>query len=85
MKIETKYNLRQELYAIVGNFNCEISKVKVEKIRAIISLCEDECLTCYSCTNDLGYALSVFEEQLFETREEAEKQIKELRGIKNED
>lgn len=78
MKIETKFDIGQTLYAIVGNSNPELQIVWVEKIRAVVSNDKEECLNSYSCTNNYGYAISVFEEQLFATKEEAEAKLKDL-------
>jgi len=77
MKIETKFDIGKTVYGVIGNSSPEIRKVKIEKIRAIISKDEDENLTCYSCTDEAGYAVSIYETQLFSTEGEAKQDIKE--------
>lgn len=78
MKIETKFDIGQELYSCSRNNNYIISKITIEKIRVIKSKNEEENINIYSGTDEEGYAVSSVEEQLFETKEEAEEYKKGL-------
>lgn len=86
MEIKTKFNIGEIVYGVIGNYQPIINKVKIEKIRATISKEDEENLICYSCTDEAGYAVSIFETQLFKTEEEAkqdaDERIKYLKTIK---
>lgn len=73
MIIETKFDIGQECYALIGK---DIEKVKIEKVIATVGKLEDETLTMYSITNKYGCALRLPEEQLFKTEEQAKEMIK---------
>lgn len=73
MTIETKFDIGQECYALIGK---DIEKVKIEKVIATISKLQDETFTFYSITDSYGYALRLPEEQIFETDELAKEMMK---------
>jgi hypothetical protein len=78
MKIETKFDIGQELYSCSRYINYIISKITIEKIRIVKSKNEEENINVYSGTDEDGYAVSCVEEQLFKTKEEAEEYKKTL-------
>lgn len=73
MKIETKFDIGQEVYFVVDN----VEKGKINSIYPYIKEIKDECFTNYGITDENGYVLRLPEEQIFATREEAEEYLKE--------
>ena len=74
MKIETKFDINQEIYFVIDN----VEKGKINGIYPCIKEIEDECFTNYGITDKYGYALRLPEDQIFATREEAEAKLKEI-------
>lgn len=74
MKIETKFDIGQEVWVLFGNHNsCALAKEKVSQIQ----------IQCIGEEIDIGYVLGkmwcVFGEyQLFATKSEAEQALKRL-------
>ena len=74
MKIETKFDINQEIYFVIDN----VEKGKINSIYPYIKENEDECFTNYGITEKNGYALRLSEDQIFATQEEAEAKSKEI-------
>lgn len=72
MVIETKFNIGQECYAVLGK---DIEKVKIIKIRVVVSNFEDENFTLYSIADKNGYSCTLPEEQICETEEQAKEKV----------
>ena len=68
MKCETKFDIGQECYAVIGK---DIEQVKIEKVVVTLGKSEDDSFTLYSITDSLGYACRLPEEQIFKTKEQA--------------
>lgn len=75
--IVPKFSLRQTCFIIWEN---DIISAKIEKIIMKLSKDEEENSIFYSITNQYGYALRFPEEQLFDTKEEAEQKLAEIGG-----
>lgn len=71
--IVPKFRLRQTCFVIWEN---DIMSAQIEKIIIKLSKDEEENSIFYSITNQYGYALRFPEEQIFATKEQAEKGVK---------
>lgn len=74
--IMPKFKIGQEVFMVID----KIEKGKIEKVIATVSKSEEESFTLYSLTDSYGYALRLPEEQIFATKEGAEKGFAELKG-----
>ena len=75
--IVPKFSLRQTCFIIWEN---DIMSAQIEKIIMKLSKDEEENSIYYSITNQYGYALRFSEEEIFETKEEAEQKLAEIGG-----
>ncbi len=74
--IVPKFKIGQEVFLVID----KVEPAKIEKVICTIAKLDDENSTWYSLTDSYGYALRLPEEQVFTTREEAEKRLAELEG-----
>lgn len=79
MKIETKFDINQEIYFIVRGEQ-EAKGGKIHSIHPDIKEVADFTFTRYGITDENGYALRLPEEQIFATKEEAEAKLEEIQN-----
>lgn len=74
--IVPRFKVGQEIYFVIGS----VEKGKIEKIVIIASKNDYENSVFYSVTDTYGYALRLPKEQVFDTEQEAQEKLKEIKG-----
>ena len=79
MKIETKFEIGQTVYCLIGYGDNTIHTTKIVAVfTKNFAINEDLDTINYRIVDEWGYSHTIPEEQVFSTKEEAEAKLKEL-------